>query len=249
VIAPTEVFALTGHANATLDLLDLIALLHNAQVNAQITDIAPMEFAIVDKVGVVILVNNQSAQIIAIITENVLMENATVVLDLLEMIALFVHAHQIATIMDNALTTHVNAIVDTLDLIVLSNLAVLPVQEMDIVTMVHASANQDSQESPALFLLAHLHAQEMESVSQLELKWLANVTLDSLDMIAQKKHAQVIAQEMEIVSMESAHVIMVGVVMTVPLVALDTDKDVVETENVLKDNAIATLVGLDMVVI
>jgi len=248
VIVPTEEFVLTGHVNVTLDLLDLIALLHNAQANAQVTDIVPMEFVIVDKVGEVILVNNQSAQIIVTIMENVLMENAIVVLDLLEMIALFVHAHQIATTTDNVLTSHANATMDTLDSIVLSNLAVLPVLEMDIVTMVHASANQDSQDFHAHFLLAHHHAQEMESVSQLELKWLVNVMLDSMDMIVPRNHVQVIALETENASTEFALVIMVGVVMIVLLVALDMDKDVVETENVLKDNAIVTLVGLVMVV-
>jgi len=239
---------LTGHANAILDSLDLIVLLLNAQVNAQVMDIVPMVSVIVDRVGEVILVNNQFVQIIATIMENVLMENATAVPVLLLMIALFVLAHQTAMETDSVLTTLANATMDTLDLTVLSNLAVQLVLEMDIATMELVFANQVSQDFLVLFLLAHLHAQEMEFVSQLELKWLANVILDTLDTIAQKKHAQVIVQEMETASTEFALVIMVGVVMIVLLVAQDMDKDAVEMENALKDHVIATLVGLDMAV-
>jgi hypothetical protein len=76
-----------------------------------------------------------------------------------------------------------------------------------------------------------------------------NVMLDSVDMIVQQKLVQVIVQEMEIVSMEFVLVKMVGVVKIVPLVAQVTDKDVVEMENVLKDNVIVILDGLVMDVI
>jgi len=240
---------LTGHANAILDSLDLIVLLLNAQINAQVMDIVPMVSVIVDRVGEVTLVNKQFAQIIVTIMENVLMENATAVQVLLLMIAQFVLAHQTAMETVNALITLANVTMDTLDSTALSNPAVLLVLETDIVTMELVSANQDSPDFLVLFLLAHLHAQEMEFVSQLELKWLVNVMLDTLDMIAQKKLVQVIVQEMETASTEFALVKMVGVVMIVLLVAQDMDNDAVETENVLKDNAIATLVGLDTVVI
>jgi len=190
-----------------------------------------------------------NAQIIATIMENVLMENVTAELDLLEMIVLFVLAHQIATVTENVSTTLANVTMDTLDLIVLSDHAVLNVPETDIVTMELASANQDSQVFLVLSQLVHHLVLEMDDAFQLELKWHANVILDLKDMIALRKHAQVIAQHTENALTEFAHAIMVGEEMIVHLDALDTDKDVVETENVLRVNVIVTLVGLVMVVI
>jgi len=134
-------------------------------------------------------------------------------------------------------------------LIVLSVLVVLNVQEMDIVIMELVSVNLDLLEFHVLYLLVHHLVQEVEVVYQLELKWLVNVTLDLLDMIVLKKLVQMVALEMEIVLMVFVHVIMVGEEMIVPLVVLDMVKDVVEMENVLKDNAIVILGGLGMAVI
>jgi len=139
--------------------------------------------------------------------------------------------------------------VDTLDLTVLSVLAVLNAQEMDIVTTELVSANLDLLEFHVHYLLVHHLVQEVEVVYQSELKWHVNVTLDLLDMIALKKLVQMVALEMEIVLMVFVHVKMVGEEMIVLLVVLDMVKDVVEMENVLKDNVIVILVGLVMVVI
>jgi len=180
---------------------------------------------------------------------NVLMENVIVVLDLQEMIVLFVPAHQIAMITENVSTTLVNVKVDGLDLIVHSVLAHLNVLEMDIATTQHASANLDLLAFIVLFQLAHQHAQEMDDVFLLELKWDVNAIKDSRDMIAQRKLVQMNALVMENALMEFALVKMVGVVLIVLHVAQDMVKDVVEMENVLKDNAIATQGGPDMLVI
>jgi galactitol-specific phosphotransferase system IIB component len=181
--------------------------------------------------------------------ENVLMENATADQDLQEMIVQFVHAHQIAMTMENVSTTHASVKVDGLDLIVHSDHAHQNVQEMDIATTQHAFANLDLLEFIVHFQHAHHHAQEMEDVSQLVLKWDANVMKDTKDMTAPRKLAKMIALEMENALVEFALARMVGVDLIVLLAALDMVKDAVEMENVLKDNATAIQDGQDMVVI
>jgi len=240
---------LIGHVNVIQDLQDLIVHFPNVQEDVQTMVIAQMVFAIADKDGEVILVKLQCAQIIVIIMENVLMENVIAVLVLLEMIVQLEHAHQIVTITENVLTTHANATMDSQDSIVLSNHAVLNVPEMDIATTEHASANLASLEFLAHSQLAHHHALEMEDVSQLVLKWPVNVTHNTKVMIVQRKHAQVIVQDMVNALMEFALVKMVGEEVIVPQDAQDMDKDVVVMENVLKANVIATLDGLVMDVI
>jgi hypothetical protein len=139
--------------------------------------------------------------------------------------------------------------VDGLDLIAHSDHAHQNVQEMDIATTQHAFANLDLLEFIVHFQHAHHHAQEMEDVSQLVLKWDANVMKDTKDMTAPRKLAKMIALEMENALVEFALARMVGVDLIVLLVVLDMVKDVVEMENVLKDNAIVIQDGRDMVVI
>jgi len=242
-------FVLTGLVNVIQVSQDLIVHLLNAQEDAQTTDIVQVEFVIVDKDGVVILVKLLFVQTIATIMVNVLMENAIVELGLLEMIVQLEHAQQIVITRENALTILANVTVDILDSIVHSNHAVQNVQETDIATMVHVSVNQDSQEFLVHFQHAHHHAQEMEDVSQLVPKWHVNVMKDLKDMIVQKKLVHLIVQVMVNALKEFVHVKMVGEEMIVPHVVQDMVKDVVEMENVLKDNVIATLDGLVMDVI
>jgi hypothetical protein len=143
----------------------------------------------------------------------------------------------------------VNVKVDGQDLIVHSDHVHQNVQEMDIVTMQHVSVNLDSQEFIVHFQHVHHHVQEMEDVFQLVHKWVVNVMKDTKDMIVLKKHVQVIVLEMENALVVFVLVKMVGVDLIVLLVVLDMVKDVVEMENVLKDNATAIQDGQDMVVI
>jgi len=124
--------------------------------------------------------------------------------------------------------------------------AVLNAPEMVTATTVLASANPDLLEFHVLFQLAHHLALEMEDASLSELKWNANVMMDSKDMIVLIKLAQAIVQVMENVSVESVLVTMVGEEVIALLVALDMAKDAAEMENVLRVHAIATLVGLVM---
>jgi len=76
-----------------------------------------------------------------------------------------------------------------------------------------------------------------------------NVNLDLKVMIVLRKHVLMIVLDMENALREFVHVRMVGEEMIVLHVALVMDKDVVEMENVLRDNAIAILGGLVMAVI
>jgi hypothetical protein len=239
---------LTGHANATPDSLDLTVLCLNALNDALDMGIALEEFAIVDRALVVMLVRLLFAQITATITENVLMADATAEPDLEVKIAPFEPAHQTATTTDNASTTHANASMDGLDLIAHSRLALLNVLEMDTATMQPASASLDLLEFIAHFLPAHLLAQEMEDVCQSEHKWHVNATRVTRATIAQNELVQMTALDTASASVVSALVKMGGVAMIVLLAALDMDKGAVETENVLKANAIATQDGQDMAV-
>lgn len=236
----------------------MTAVCSNATTDATEMVFAVTELATVVKDGVDPPARLLSAPIIATITESASTESAIAVLDLLVKIALSDLAPTIAMVTDDAMRILLAIVLKTsLDPIAHFVLAPRSALEMVFATTAHASASQDSLDFTAHFQRAHLLALVTVCAFLSELKCPVFATLVSPATIALKRLATVsgmmvsVMAALDMVSalMVSAPAKMDGVVRTAMPVAQEMASVAVETANVLKGNATAIPVGLDMLVI